>query len=561
MDFNGKNNPDFKNKPTGNFMDLRNQYWEKVGDMPAQGFANYGFSAPTLGDSLPEGIFWSKFLVVAHTNNSDIYWASLPDSGYSVDNLAPAVPMGLSGSTAGTFFNLQWSESAAGDLQYYAIYRGEDNNFGNEPFATATEASLYEITLSADEFQYAVAAIDFTGNQSELSNVLISPVLNTYAVAAGWSGISSWITPENPDLAYMLTPLSPELIIFYNNTGMYWPGQNLNTLGNWNQEAGYVIKMAAQAELPIIGSKTQNPTFETTSGWQLLPVLSPCPLSVSELQNQLGSNLIMIKEVAGWRVFWPELGIETLQELEPGKAYYLNTLIGAHNFQFPQCASKSGFNNGHVSDDSYTQQMKELNGSLQKTPATHTIAITQAAMQQLQIGDVLSVLNSFGENAGSAEITSKNENLVLTAFGDDPTTWSHENMNENETLTFSVYRSRSDETFEATASFDASLLNHSGQFVNNGISSILDFKLGAASTQNLQLSQIKVFPNPGDGIFHVSGLLSGTAFEILDSHGQILQKKSINSEGIINLKSVSPGVYYLKVVADEQLKMLKLVVK
>ena len=73
----------------------RNQYWEQIGTMDAQGFENYGFSAPTISDSSSSGIFWSKFLVVAHTPDDDVYFVSDPDSGYSVDNIAPTAPRHL----------------------------------------------------------------------------------------------------------------------------------------------------------------------------------------------------------------------------------------------------------------------------------------------------------------------------------------------------------------------------------------------------------------------------------------------------------------------------------
>ena len=64
--------------------------------MSAQGFENYGYTAPTLSDSSSDGIFWSKYIVVAHTQEDDIYFVSEVDSGYSVDNIAPVAPEAFS---------------------------------------------------------------------------------------------------------------------------------------------------------------------------------------------------------------------------------------------------------------------------------------------------------------------------------------------------------------------------------------------------------------------------------------------------------------------------------
>lgn len=337
LDENGKLPLEASKIPVGQFFQKGTNYWEYVGEMPANGFTNYGYSATTLGDSTVSGMFWSKFLVVAHTDDNDIYWVSQPDSGYSVDNLAPAQPLNLAGTVAGVTYNLQWTPSPDEDFQYYAVYRAEGGIFGEEPFATTTEPEFSDITLNLEEQDFAVAAFDFSGNRSPLSNTLTSPVYDLLEIPAGWSGISSWINPSQPELGFLFAPASTNLIILQNMQGVYWPGQNVNTLGSWDDGAGYMIKMAQEAQIPFIGTKNPDNDFQLTSGWQILPVLTNCPLSVEELQNQLGSNLVMVKEIAGWRVFWPAMGISTLETLEPGRAYFLNTLTGNGQVVFGEC--------------------------------------------------------------------------------------------------------------------------------------------------------------------------------------------------------------------------------
>ena len=54
---------------------------------------SYAIDAPTLADStISDGMHYSTFFVRARTATPGEYFDSLPDSGYSVDNLAPAVP-------------------------------------------------------------------------------------------------------------------------------------------------------------------------------------------------------------------------------------------------------------------------------------------------------------------------------------------------------------------------------------------------------------------------------------------------------------------------------------
>ena len=62
---------------------MEDEYWEHVGEMTAQGFESYGFSAPTLGNSIDEEEFISTFLVGAHTVDEDVFFVSEQASGSS----------------------------------------------------------------------------------------------------------------------------------------------------------------------------------------------------------------------------------------------------------------------------------------------------------------------------------------------------------------------------------------------------------------------------------------------------------------------------------------------
>ena len=71
--------------------------WEWIANQPAHRFATYSYTAETLYDStsVTNGIHY--FMVSAHTSDPNIFFDSDPDSGYSVDNLAPIPPTNLAG--------------------------------------------------------------------------------------------------------------------------------------------------------------------------------------------------------------------------------------------------------------------------------------------------------------------------------------------------------------------------------------------------------------------------------------------------------------------------------
>ncbi len=137
----------------------------------------------------------------------------------------------------------------------------------------------------------------------------------------GWSGLSSYINPDIPDIEMLFQPVQDQLIILYNQQGMYNPSQQINTLENWNPYSGYIAKFNQETSLNITGEDIQNRTISLTEGWNLIPVLSKYPVNVETFFENYG--LSIIREAVGWKLYWPEMNINTLDELMPGSAYYV----------------------------------------------------------------------------------------------------------------------------------------------------------------------------------------------------------------------------------------------
>lgn len=152
--------------------------WSYIDTIPALGFENYSLVAPTLFDSLAGDPGLSTFMVVFHDKFA--YYESQPDSGYSVDNLAPAAPV-LDAILIDQSAELNWTESTEEDFQYYAIYKSEtEGNFPAEPFTTTIINSFTDPDLTSDTTYYWVSSFDFNGNKSLLSNVALVPLHNVF---------------------------------------------------------------------------------------------------------------------------------------------------------------------------------------------------------------------------------------------------------------------------------------------------------------------------------------------------------------------------------------------
>jgi hypothetical protein len=166
-------------------------FWELLDSQGAYFRTSYGKPVATLFDSTAVCDEYHYFQVVAHSSDPFVFWESAIDSGRSVDNLAPAPPVGLAGEQRYTpqGLELTWNANDEIDLGGYAIYRGTSADFvpGPGTLVTSTADTLYlDGSWSWDGgYYYKVAAVDVHGNES------------AYAVL-GPDGVTGDETPRTP---------------------------------------------------------------------------------------------------------------------------------------------------------------------------------------------------------------------------------------------------------------------------------------------------------------------------------------------------------------------------
>jgi hypothetical protein len=158
-------------------------YWEYVASVSATHFSGaYSYTASTTSDSVAAGNPKTAFIVVAYDAANSVFFASNPDSGYSVDNLPPFAPSAFAGTYSGGEARLHWSPGSEPDLDHYQLYRGSTAEF--IPDASSLIASPHDAEftdLAPDGSFYKLSAVDSHGNESEFASL----VLGTTGVAGG----------------------------------------------------------------------------------------------------------------------------------------------------------------------------------------------------------------------------------------------------------------------------------------------------------------------------------------------------------------------------------------
>lgn len=150
-------------------------YWELVQTVPAYHLESYGATVPTLFDSTATTDEYHYFQTIAHTSDPTVFWVSLPDSGRSVDNLAPGAPLALLAGVVEVDVELTWSPSGHldEDLSHYDVHRNEAPGFTPDEatlVATATDTVFLDLDPGPITWYYRVVAEDVHGNEGDASN-------------------------------------------------------------------------------------------------------------------------------------------------------------------------------------------------------------------------------------------------------------------------------------------------------------------------------------------------------------------------------------------------------
>ena len=200
-------------------------YWEYVGTQAAQAFAGYSMVVATPADSSFISNELTRFMVEARTGTmlSDARWASAPDSGYSVDNLAPAPPAAFAGVyTTGTM-SLHWARNTEPDLAGYRLYRGTTATFTPDPTnLVASPPDTGYTDAAGPACVYKLAAVDTHGNESPMATVLPD---GTAGVGEGLPGTLALAAPTpNPahgaaTLQYTLSRQGPVRLAVFDAAG------------------------------------------------------------------------------------------------------------------------------------------------------------------------------------------------------------------------------------------------------------------------------------------------------------------------------------------------------
>lgn len=270
---------------------------------------------------------WAYTKDVSVSTGSDCAWVDMINFPQSVSpgSLVVNIMANQTQINPGDFVQF-YDVSSGFPLNYSWTFEGGTpaTSTQKNPFVTYPEPGVYNVslTISHSTGQASRTFGNFVTVAQPTTNQIIS-------IPAGWSGISSCLIPQNSNLPELLQPILNNLIILQSVDGVFYPEMGINTIGPWDYQQGYKIKTESEVQLNISGWHNQQQTLALQAGWNLIPVMSDCPQNLNLLFSNLPQTGLLVKEVAGIGIYWPEMGINTLGQLAPGKSYFVRVTSSA----------------------------------------------------------------------------------------------------------------------------------------------------------------------------------------------------------------------------------------
>jgi len=352
---------------------------------------------------------------------------------------------------------------------------------------------------------------------------------------AGWNGLSSYLSPYNKNDNYQLfSPILNQLIVAYNFQGSFWPAQGNNTFA-WNEASGCIVKMNSDGTMVFCGDEVANKQIQLAAGWSIVPVLSPNYIDITTIFNA-SVDVKLVVEVANWKLFWPDYGINTILNMHPGKAYYAY-MNSPGSIDFGNTANKSQF--AGASD---LVNLSPWN-SPTFTTGIHAVAFSQNACSDFSNGDIIGAFTRNNLCAGMAIFESQSLGIML--FANDQTSNGVVGFEPGETISFKLFRPATGEVFDLEVIYNPNL-EKSDTFSNFGISAVEALKLSPANIMAMETGEINIFPNPSEGIFTVQGVEPGSRIKVFNAFGNLIYHDVLNGN-TLDISGNAKGVYFIAI--------------
>jgi len=186
---------------------------------------------------------------------------------------------------------------------------------------------------------YSVTITDNQGCMVTGSMLVNGPsqyITQNINIASGWSIISTFIAPPQPDIEDVFALVINHIIIVKDGSGnIFWLQYTINTIGNIVLGKGYQVKTNASFVLSVTGAPAvpENTPVIINNGWSIIGYLRQNQAMIASMLSGIINNVVIVKNGSGL-VYWPFFNLNNMIYMNPGEGYQIN-VTGATILTYP----------------------------------------------------------------------------------------------------------------------------------------------------------------------------------------------------------------------------------
>jgi len=194
----------------------------------------------------------------------------------------------------------------------YAIYEDCGDFTGTLPTGAFDHVTSGCVDNATENYQYledGTYYIAVWGEGGEFGEIELEITqIQMFCILDNWSGYSIYMEPTPPStISTVLADVAANMVITVRQSpyGIWWPVQNINTIGNISPLVGYKAKTNALDCTVINGTEVVDKTVNLPQGASYLPVRVTYPVDVTEMfsMNPTGNNLLILYDMHTNQVF------------------------------------------------------------------------------------------------------------------------------------------------------------------------------------------------------------------------------------------------------------------
>jgi hypothetical protein len=200
------------------------------------------------------------------------------------------------------------------------------------------------------------------------------------------------------------------------------------------------------------------------------------------------------------------------------------------------------------------------------TSIAHNIHVPVEVLQigfDLMPGDLIGAFYVDDGAEKSAGVAQWNDgHLVLTAYGDDPSTPQKDGFDPEEIIKWKIFFSNTQTIYPLEVEYSAQMPHHNGTFQMMGLSMIERMELGTVSVEEAEAFTQKssLFPNPSTGNVTLSGLNGGEQITVFDTGGRSVLNIEAGSQ-MLHFSLERHGLYIVEIKGEREVIRKKLIIR